>query len=84
MKATSEIRRRFWLVEMINTVDRRDDEVWAVRCGTKSAAATIASARASRILRVGRVVPARGGTETQRALAREFRTYCTKQIPTRA
>jgi len=70
--------RKFWLVEMTNNTDRRDDEVWKIRAVSKEAAKIVARSSDRGRFSVGSVVPARGGSKAERDLARSFRTYCTR------
>jgi hypothetical protein len=71
---------RVWLVEMINHTDRQDDEVWRVRARSAAAAKIVADDSATSRFAAGRIVPARGGTKSQKELAREFRSYCVRSL----
>jgi hypothetical protein len=72
---------RYWLVEMCNAIDRQDDEVWKIRAVSKSSAKQIARSSDMGRFETGAVIQARGGTKRDRALAKEFRTYCTRVFP---
>lgn len=73
-------KKRVWLVELINATDRQDDEVWSVRASTAAEAKSTADDSVTSRFTLGRAVPARGGTKAQKALAREFRSYCVRSL----
>lgn len=79
---TKHQRPVYWLVEMRNRRDRRDDEVWQIRAVSAKSAVLIAqSGSDSNRFTAGYVVPARGGSAGDRVMAKDLRNFVTKRFP---
>jgi hypothetical protein len=68
-----------WLVQMLNRRDSQDSEVWRVKAESRALALSTAQGMdtGSRFV-VGMAVPARGGTRSDKLIAKELRTYCVR------